>query len=653
MAQSYIIQFADLTKSSFIVSPYSADGPKSSSDSTFINHAVRASTTLKLYGKGTPEYGEGFEQNLVYMLENFANSTDPVYSIEGQLWYMNGVGSPASAGELFIRNKVSTGTVADKWDAVLLATGSSVMTGLLTLSGDPTAALHAATKQYVDNTAVSITGDTMTGLLTLSGDPTSALHAATKQYVDSQIISGAGGDGYLSSTAWLPGVGTVGSISDNILQFTITYPGGSTSTLTADGISRVGHTHTATEVSFDTTSLTSYPTDVQLAIEYADSIKAPVANPSFTGSVTLPRDPVTSNEAATKGYVDNAVLSGTSSGLTAEREMQLTVGGSPAQAVYSVPIYAAAGNKLFVYINGIKQFGHTYNGQQPVLYDSNATTIESTTITGMDESIDYHFNVTIDGVGPTLITIIAGTVLLTHADLVNAINSALTAAGIGATYSIVDFSTERFLSNISGNSANVLIEAPVGGSPATYNYLFQVPAPITIVRPEFVGVFTDPNPSNWTVPDQLILFGDVTASFPAGKTFTVRGSSTDYGSYDSVYSVYSTGSVYNSGTNETTVPVASVSNFTQPEPLLSALLYAGSPVPVPVISSTGDMYLTYIGGLTGLGTSTYGMDGDYREISYVASPATIITAQPGTYTTSIEFNYSVSTGLRLEATVLN
>ncbi|NJO65227.1 MAG: hypothetical protein HC836_46130 [Richelia sp. RM2_1_2] len=56
---------------------------------------------------------------------------------------------------------------------------------------DPTAAQDAATKNYVDTTTtanpiyVAVAGDTMTGLLTLSGDPSSNLHAATKQYVDS------------------------------------------------------------------------------------------------------------------------------------------------------------------------------------------------------------------------------------------------------------------------------------------------------------------------------------------------------------------------------------------------------------------------------------------------------------------------------------
>lgn len=61
------------------------------------------------------------------------------------------------------------------------------MTGLLVLSGDPTANLGAATKQYAD-TKVTKSGDTMTGLLVLSADPSAALGAATKQYVDARVL---------------------------------------------------------------------------------------------------------------------------------------------------------------------------------------------------------------------------------------------------------------------------------------------------------------------------------------------------------------------------------------------------------------------------------------------------------------------------------
>jgi len=81
---------------------------------------------------------------------------------------------------------------------------------MITLAAEPTADLHAATKLYVDAGVggvggglagkVAKAGDTMTGPLvmsgapatvTLSGDPTAVLHAATKQYVDT--VSGAVG----------------------------------------------------------------------------------------------------------------------------------------------------------------------------------------------------------------------------------------------------------------------------------------------------------------------------------------------------------------------------------------------------------------------------------------------------------------------------
>lgn len=68
-----------------------------------------------------------------------------------------------------------------------LATAGGTMTGFVTLHADPTSALHAASKQYVDgigNARVTKGGDTMTGFLSLHADPTSAMHAVTKQYVD-------------------------------------------------------------------------------------------------------------------------------------------------------------------------------------------------------------------------------------------------------------------------------------------------------------------------------------------------------------------------------------------------------------------------------------------------------------------------------------
>ena len=56
--------------------------------------------------------------------------------------------------------------------------------------GTPKYDTDAATKGYVDKAVagkVSLSGGTMTGLLTLSGAPTATLHAATKGYVDDLV----------------------------------------------------------------------------------------------------------------------------------------------------------------------------------------------------------------------------------------------------------------------------------------------------------------------------------------------------------------------------------------------------------------------------------------------------------------------------------
>jgi hypothetical protein len=68
-----------------------------------------------------------------------------------------------------------------------------------------TAVTTADITTLVDATYVNVNGDTMTGFLTLNADPTSALHAATKQYVDSLAIgTGERGTAFYATTTTLP-----------------------------------------------------------------------------------------------------------------------------------------------------------------------------------------------------------------------------------------------------------------------------------------------------------------------------------------------------------------------------------------------------------------------------------------------------------------
>jgi len=102
--------------------------------------------------------------------------------------HINGAPSTCGAGQYIIYNANT------KWDLVGDTTSSSAisgkldksggtMTGTLVLAADPTSALHAATKQYVD-TMLPKAGGTMTGAIVLAADPAAALQPATKQYTD-------------------------------------------------------------------------------------------------------------------------------------------------------------------------------------------------------------------------------------------------------------------------------------------------------------------------------------------------------------------------------------------------------------------------------------------------------------------------------------
>ena len=81
--------------------------------------------------------------------------------------------------------------------ALYLPLAGGTLMGPLNLNGAPTAALHPATKQYVDQATGTLSGTfanylllaggTLTGALTLSGAPTADLHASTKKYVDDKL----------------------------------------------------------------------------------------------------------------------------------------------------------------------------------------------------------------------------------------------------------------------------------------------------------------------------------------------------------------------------------------------------------------------------------------------------------------------------------
>jgi hypothetical protein len=193
---TYTINFTDSSKTSFNIQPFTVD---------------TTNTTLSLPGKGRVDYGEIITEQLVHIMENFSGPDEPANATSGQLWYSND--SSPSVAELKIFN--SDGT----WDAVLLTTGTSAMTGNLDLgtnklinvgdATDPTDGLNIQTADGLYVNLVTDNNQTLTGLGTITIDRTASFGEfvtctagvptdgqttvlATVQYVINKVASGVG-----------------------------------------------------------------------------------------------------------------------------------------------------------------------------------------------------------------------------------------------------------------------------------------------------------------------------------------------------------------------------------------------------------------------------------------------------------------------------
>lgn len=88
----YIINRTDPANGSFIIEPLEKNGPVSPVDPTLDPSATSASSTLLLVGKGTPNYGERLQENMLNVMENFSNPSPPVYPVRGQVWHDSNTG---------------------------------------------------------------------------------------------------------------------------------------------------------------------------------------------------------------------------------------------------------------------------------------------------------------------------------------------------------------------------------------------------------------------------------------------------------------------------------------------------------------------------------------------------------------------------------
>jgi hypothetical protein len=203
----------------------------------------------------------------------------------------------------------------------------------------PATAAHVLTVGGVDKVTVNTAGLTMAAAtdITLNRDPTTALMATTKQYTDAHAgvvaVSDTPPSGILPGALWWDSAGTglyVSYNDGNSTQWVLT---NSPSTSDVDVNSFNTRTGAVTLLLADVTGAGG----------------APIASPTFTGTVTLPADPALALQAATKQYADR--VTATVATLAALRAMTAaTLPNSDVQ----VRSYAGTGTKgggRFVYVS--------------------------------------------------------------------------------------------------------------------------------------------------------------------------------------------------------------------------------------------------------------------------------------------------------------
>lgn len=198
----YIFKYTNPSTASFVVKPYTANGPASPSVTTpYTNSssgisAVSVNTPMVLVGKGVTDYGQVVQNNILYLAENFCNPTRPIPPMTGMLWYKSAAGAnPAYPSDpTAVGLYMWDGTI---WNNVLIdgkiTTNININGNRIINVGDAVAATDALNTTSANGLYLSLNGGTLSGNLTLAATRTVKVSTApaanedvtNKIYVDS------------------------------------------------------------------------------------------------------------------------------------------------------------------------------------------------------------------------------------------------------------------------------------------------------------------------------------------------------------------------------------------------------------------------------------------------------------------------------------
>jgi len=503
---TYAINFSDPLKLPIIVPSFRTDGTLSPSDPTLDGTAVNASTPIIFYGRGHGVYGERFQENMLNIMENFANTSPPVNGIEGQTWY----NTTSSLLHVFDGADWSTTSTPNHYSftVVLIITSSSA----IVIDGKHDTLLPGGQTISVKNTT-SNDGTYVVSASSFNG----TLNQTTLFVTPGVVNEGPGGNVFYVLIPVTPLLGQF--IFDPVTNELSVYDGSIfVDVILANGVSPMTGSLT----------LSGPPTLPLHAVTktYADTTFVNVTGDTMTGTLTmsgggvqvvLPNAPTLGTHATNKTYVDAAVA------------------GGPDTYVTSV-----SWNPVTYYLT-ITQSGAPTPFNTDLSHDHIADDVVYTLSPG---SIYNYYNNDLFELPPSTPLGFPTTVTGTEAfDALDAIKAP------------IDY--PEFL-----GSASVLAAHHIIGVDIT-NDIFYIPGNYTVFFPSgdtFAVINSTANDTTWTVFNstwaQITLSaaivsstapstftvgpGNYTAVFTPGRQFTVAGTATNNGTYTVVSSVFST-----------------------------------------------------------------------------------------------------------------
>ncbi len=181
----YKVNFTDPRKEGFIIEPYQTNGAISPVSDILDANAPRANTSLLLYGRDVPNYGERIAENFVQVVENFAGPAAPQNAIEGQLWFDTGAAFAISAWS-------NANTLIVLQDVVDLFNKIATDKTLVTLSYKPANSATDNTFQEINllvSQAINIDGATAITFLSASGGTVSISPSVVGGFITAEVIA--------------------------------------------------------------------------------------------------------------------------------------------------------------------------------------------------------------------------------------------------------------------------------------------------------------------------------------------------------------------------------------------------------------------------------------------------------------------------------